>query len=94
MEWLLNLWNKSKVLFFILLPLIIIVFIIKIFLSNNYDDAIEDVNNAQDKDNQLAQDQASANASANVHKENADKIENKIEDNKESEGDSNWHLKN
>ena len=94
MEWLTNLWEKNKILFWILLPLVIAAFVAKLFLDSNVDGAIEDVNNAQKKDGELGNEQAAANSAADVHKENADKIEDKINTNNSSSGDENWHLKN
>lgn len=90
MEWLLSLWGKNKTLFYILLPLVIIAFVSKLVLDSNYQGAIDTVNDAQNADNELAQQQAAANAVANTHNDNANAIEDKIDT---INGDEGWHKK-
>jgi hypothetical protein len=93
MEWLTSLWEKNRILFWILLPLVILAFVVKLFLDSNYEGAIDDVNTVQQNDNELGKEQANTNSAADVHKENADRIEGKINLNNNSEGDEKWHLK-
>lgn len=90
MEWLLSLWGKNKALFCILLPLVVIAFVSKLVLDSNYQGAIDTVNDAQNADNELAQQQAAANAVANTHNNNANAIEDKIDT---INGDEGWHKK-
>ena len=90
-----NLWNKNKVLFIVLLPIVIAVFIVKFILggANTQDiiDTVQDVNNAQNQDNDLSNQSTAANTESNSNKQEADKIEEKIKEIRESDGDEDWH---
>ncbi|HLD91723.1 MAG TPA: hypothetical protein VI911_12050 [Patescibacteria group bacterium] len=92
-EWLTNLWNKNRVLFYVFLPLVAFGFIVKLVLDYNSGKATDTINNTQQTDNTLAQQQASATGAASVHQENAQGIQNQINSSNNSEGDVNWHKK-
>ncbi len=85
---LLGLWEKNKVLFCILLPLVIIAFGIKIFLDLNADAGRQDVIKAENKDQELKKEQDRLNNEANKEKAQADQIEDQINNLDEDEG---WH---
>jgi hypothetical protein len=90
-----KLWNQSKCLFFLLLPVIIGVIIFKV-LKGDTEDLTDLVNQMQDthtQDQTLVEQQTAANTEAHVSKEKADKIEQQIQDIRKSDGDADWHKK-
>ena len=89
-----GLWGKSKLLFFLLIPITLAAVAIKMFLAYNMYKAEKDLKNTQKKDDVLKKQQDEFNKKANEHKTNADKIEKDIEKrNKNKELDLDWHKK-
>jgi hypothetical protein len=85
-----NLWKNNKIFFFILLPLVIIWFFKDLILKLIVGVSNKELDNANKADAKLQQEQNKINDQANVHKANADKLEDKIKNISE---DEEWHKK-
>lgn len=90
----LNIKNKSKILYYIIFPLVIIAFIAKFLMENNISGAKKDLKKAEEKDAALKAEQdrleaesEKAKAEADGHKDKAEDLEN----DKPSVGED-WHL--
>lgn len=91
---LINLWNTNKWLFFLLLPLVIGAFILKIYLEYNQFQAEKELKNAENTDNKLKNEQEKLNKEAENHKNEADSAANRIKDRNENNVvDLDWHKK-
>jgi hypothetical protein len=85
-----NLWKNNKIFFFILLPLVIIWFFKDLILKLIVAVSNKELDSANKADAKLQQEQNKINDQANVHKANADKLEDKIKNISE---DEEWHKK-
>jgi Tfp pilus assembly protein PilO len=79
MDYLLNLWNTKRWLFWVLIPLVIIAFGLKIFMGGQAEKGAEDIKKAEDKDRELAKQQAEANGKADALKAQADQVGNQAD---------------
>jgi hypothetical protein len=85
-----NLWNKNRVLFFILIPLVILWVLKDILLKSIVFLGNREFKKAVEKDKEIKSEQDRLNNQANDHKANSDRLEKEIE--KISE-DEEWHKK-
>lgn len=85
-----NLWKNNKILFFILIPLVVVWFFKDLILKLIVGVANKELQNAKEKDSSIKQEQDKANDAADAHKANSDKLEQDI--GKISE-DEEWHKK-
>jgi hypothetical protein len=88
-KWIFDLWKKSKILFFILIPVVIAIFIVKVISFFNISSAKKDVKKAEETDKNIKKEQDELNDKANLLKNDADNIEHRIND--ETNSDLNWH---
>lgn len=86
----LGLYNKNKFLFFILIVPVAVAFIAKVVMDGNIKGAIDLVNKAQDKDDDLEKQQNDYVKESKELEAKSDKIEVEIE-NQTAEED--WHKK-
>jgi mannitol-specific phosphotransferase system IIBC component len=78
---------------YLFMPIIFIWIVTKFLLKQDIQESIDSINNANNKDEELKQDQDSANNQANQHLDNANQIaEDKIEMNVNNI-DPDWHKK-
>ena len=75
-----NLWQNNKILFFLLLPLILVVVFKDVIIEVLLGSARKMSNEAKDKDADLKAKQDEANAKANQLKAEADALGKKVED--------------
>ena len=87
---LLGLWSTNKWLFFLLIIPVAIAFIYKILMDANVAGAKQDVKDAEREDAKIRDEQKEAEIKAKIAKEEADKIQDNIDN---IEGDENWHKK-
>jgi lipopolysaccharide export LptBFGC system permease protein LptF len=85
-----NLWEKNKILFFIALPIIIIVIALKFFLAYNAEAGRQDVIDAENKDKELNKKANELNNKADNHLAKADQIS---KDKENISVDLDWHKK-
>lgn len=85
-----NLWKNNKFLFFILIPLVIIWFFKDILLKLIVGVANKELDSTKEKNSNLKQEQDKMNDTANLHRANADKLEQDINNISENEE---WHKK-
>jgi uncharacterized protein HemX len=90
MESILNLWNTKRWLFWLLLPVVIIAFGLKIFMGGQAEKGAEDIRKAEEKDRELAKQQNEANGKANEAKAQADAIGQIVN---KPNTDENWYKK-
>lgn len=92
-----SLWNNNRILFFILLPLVIILFLGFVFrdlvLALLIGSARKTSEEAKKNDEELKAKQNAANNQANELKAKSDQIEEKINERKEEEVSEDWHKK-
>lgn len=87
-KWLKGLWNNNKILFFILIPLVILVFFKDLILDLLIGNARKVANEAKKKDEELKNEEDKINNEANRIKTEADRIEDDIN---KTEVDEDWH---
>lgn len=90
-NWIKNLWNNNKILFFVLLPLVLIVFFRDLIMELLIGSVRKEVRETKDKDAKLKAEQDAANKEAERLKAEADKIDKDIENGKDPDKD--WHKK-
>lgn len=79
-EWAKNLWNNNKIVFFLLIPVILLIFFRNVIIDLLIKDSRKIGNEAEEKDRKLSQDETKANTQANQIIADADKkSENKPE---------------
>jgi cell division protein FtsL len=91
-QWITNLWQKNKIVFFLLIPIILLVVfknVIFAFLARSVKNEVKD---AVKKDDELKKEQESLVNESEKQKASADAIENQIKNNAESVSDD-WHKK-
>lgn len=88
-----GLWETKRWLFWLLLPLTALAVGIKYYLDYLEYKADRDLEEAQNRDDELKAKQDKYNDEANKAKAEADKIEEKIENRKTDDIDDDWHLK-
>lgn len=86
-----KLWKEKKWLFFLLLPVILIVMFRDVLISLIAAGGHKKVDEADVKDRDLAKKANEANVKADVIKAEADALEKKIEDNKVEDIPEDWH---
>jgi len=92
-EWLANLWNKNKILFFILLPLCLMAVGVKMYLAYLSYQAEQSLEEAENKDVEIKKQQAVINKKIDKKLDEIGDIEEKIENRSEDDIDEDWHLK-
>lgn len=85
-----KLWENNKFLFFVLLPIVLLVFFKDLIFEYLVGSAREKVRETEKKDQELKQKADAANAKADKLKEEADKLGQDAENVK---GDADWHKK-
>jgi len=86
-----NMWNKSKILFFILLPLVILAIGFNLYRDYQVMKAKEDLKDTENKDSKLEKEKREALAKAGKEKAKADAAAKKRKDRKEEDVDEDWH---
>ncbi len=89
-QWIKDLWNKNKLVFILLLPIVLIVFFKDLIFSYLVKSSNDKVDKTKAKDEELKQKAKAANEQADKAKQEADKLEKEIKD---IEGDEDWHRK-
>lgn len=96
-ETILKLKDNNKILFWILIPLVIIALVVKFLMDMNIAGAKKDLLKTKKVDIDLAAEQEAANNKANALLQEAlnagDKAKNHENKAKNSESDLDWHLK-
>jgi len=90
-SWIKNLWEKNKIIFFILLPLVLLVFFKDFILELLIGSARKMANKAKEKDSSLKAEEDKLNNDAEKHKTEADRLNDEIENGKDPDED--WHKK-
>ncbi len=90
MNWISNLWGKNKFLFFILIPVIILVFFKEVIIEMLIGSAKKMVTETKQKDADLRVELEGLKNKANNEKKEADKIDDKINN---VDDDPDWHKK-
>ncbi len=88
-----GLWDTKRWLFWLLLPITIIAVGVKYYLDYLEYKSEKDMERAKSEAQKLRFKQRQARQAAKKKKEEADKLEKKIEDRKEEDIDIDWHLK-
>jgi hypothetical protein len=87
-KWIKDLWNNNKLLFFILIPIVILVFFNDIIMQLIASGARKEVNKTKSKDDQLKTELKELDEKANMHKKNADNIRDERDN---VEVDEDWY---
>jgi lipopolysaccharide/colanic/teichoic acid biosynthesis glycosyltransferase len=91
-DWLLSLWEKNKILFFILIIPVILAVAIKIYQEIIYSQAKSSLKKADKKSNEIKQKVASQEKKAKEHIDNAKAAEDRINKrNQQKDSNLNWH---
>lgn len=85
-QWVKNLWEKNKIFFFLLLPIVLLVIFRNVVFDLLLGSARKIFDNAQKKDSELLKSQVEANAKADQIVEDANKLSNN-----KTEVAEDWH---
>lgn len=86
-----KLWQDNKILFFLLLPIILLILFKDIIITLIASGAHKNIDAAAEKDDKLKSDAQKHNVEAEIHKERAKEIENKIKNNNERDIPLDWN---
>lgn len=85
-SWIKKLWENNKIAFFLLIPIVLLVFFRNVIIDILLKDSRRIANETENKDKELLEDITKANAQANQIRDDA----NKLSENKEPIGED-WH---
>jgi Tfp pilus assembly major pilin PilA len=91
-EWLLSLWEKNKILFFILIVPVILAVAIKVYQEIIYNQAKSSLKKTDKKSDEIKQKVTKQEQKAQEHLDNAKAAEDRINKrNQQQNVDRNWH---
>ena len=91
MDFAINLWNKSKLLFIIAIPLILLFIFKDVIIALLESNIKKTVDNAQKQDDQLAKDEQNLKDQANSAKQQADDIQKQVDNSSSDTVSPDWY---